>query len=89
MFDVARVCDELNEGLRKRPLVRSTDGDDGPAVFDGDLDALAGFKPCVLDPSTCELEPRIKRRLGAWAHVRRPALIAARLPRRQTSCRVV
>lgn len=50
------------------PFVRLLGGNDELAVLDGDLDALTGFKPGVLDPFTGELHPRIKRSvfLRSW-----------------------
>jgi hypothetical protein len=54
----------MNEG-RCAALLHSSGGNDEPAVFDGDLDALTGLEAGVLDPSAGELHPRIKRRRGA------------------------
>jgi len=51
-----------NEGPRKRPFVVLSGGNDEFAALDGDAHLLAGEESGVFDPSTGELDPRIKLR---------------------------
>lgn len=58
-----------------RPFVRLFGGDGEAAVFDGDSHALLCFKAGMLDPSSGELHPVIKRRVVEIA-LRSPLAIA-------------